>query len=123
MSSSNICEFGRAAMVALSLMFLAFAEPVLAQGTPAATDASTAKQREAVEKLRTGGYTVYIRHTQTDSKTEDKDLSDMSNCAGQRVLSDQGRENAGKLGDAVKALAIPVGDVITSQFCRAKDTA
>lgn len=47
----------------------------------------------------------------------------MSNCATQRVLSDAGRENAAKLGEAIKALAIPVGDVITSQFCRAKDTA
>jgi phosphohistidine phosphatase SixA len=39
------------------------------------------------------------------------------------VLSDLGRENAAKLGEAFKALAIPLGDVITSQFCRSKDTA
>jgi phosphohistidine phosphatase SixA len=88
-----------------------------------AQDAPSPKQREAVEKLRAGGLVVYIRHTQTDSKTEDKDLSDMSNCATQRLLSDVGKENAAKLGDAYKALAIPVGDVITSQFCRAKETA
>jgi phosphohistidine phosphatase SixA len=88
-----------------------------------AQDAPSPKQREALDKLRSGGLVVYIRHTQTDSKTEDKDLSNMSNCATQRVLSDVGKENAVKLGDAFKALAIPVGDVITSQFCRAKETA
>jgi phosphohistidine phosphatase SixA len=89
----------------------------------ATNEAASSKQRDAVEKLRAGGYVVYIRHTQTDSKTEDKDLSDMNNCAGQRLLSAQGRENAVMLGEAIKALAVPVGDVITSQFCRAKETA
>jgi phosphohistidine phosphatase SixA len=105
--------------LALGLMFFASALPVLAQATGEAT---SSKQREAIEKLRAGGYVVFLRHTQTDSKTEDKDLSNMSNCAGQRLLSTQGRENAVKLGDAFKALAIPLGDVITSQFCRAKET-
>jgi broad specificity phosphatase PhoE len=95
----------------------------MAQTAGAATDTQSSKQSDAVEKLRKGGYVVYLRHTQTDSKTEDKDLSDMSNCANQRVLSTVGRENAVKLGEAFKALKIPLGDVITSQFCRAKETA
>jgi phosphohistidine phosphatase SixA len=47
----------------------------------------------------------------------------MSNCSTQRVLSDKGREHAKMLGDAVTALKIPVGTVITSRFCRAKETA
>jgi phosphohistidine phosphatase SixA len=108
---------------ALALVFFAAAPAVLAQTTGAPAEVSPSKHRDAIEKLRVGGYVVFLRHTQTDSKTEDKDLSDMSNCAGQRVLSTQGRENAVKLGDAFKALAIPLGDVITSQFCRARETA
>jgi len=122
MSIWTIREACRTGVFALALIVLAFAEPVLAQSTATTADAQSSKQREVIEKLRAGGYIVYVRHTQTDSKTEDKDLSDMSNCATQRLLSDLGRENATKLGEAVKALAIPVGDVITSQFCRAKET-
>src|SRR5262245_29530176 len=97
----------RGALLAAACLFLG--------GIPAsAQDAPSAKHKEALDKLRAGGLIVYIRHTQTDSKTEDKDLSNMSNCATQRLLSDVGRENAVKLGEAFKALAIPVGDVITS---------
>jgi phosphohistidine phosphatase SixA len=109
-------HMSRGVMLATACLFLG-AIPAGAQDGP------SPKQREAVEKLRAGGLVVYVRHTQTDSKTEDKDLSNMSNCATQRLLSDVGKENAAKLGDAYKALAIPVGDVITSQFCRAKETA
>jgi phosphohistidine phosphatase SixA len=123
MSNRTICERSWGAVFGLTLIVLTSSVPVLAQSTTAPADAQSPKQRETIEKLRGGGYIVYVRHTQTDSKTEDKDLSDMSNCASQRVLSDQGRENAAKLGEAVRALAIPVGEVITSQFCRAKDTA
>jgi broad specificity phosphatase PhoE len=122
MRIGNICQEGLVFVFALALIFLVPAKPVLAQSAATPTEVYPPKQREAIEKLRTGGYVVYIRHTQTDSKTEDKDLSDMANCAGQRVLSDQGRENAAKLGEALKTLAVPIGDVITSQFCRAKDT-
>jgi phosphohistidine phosphatase SixA len=112
-----------ALIFALALIFFTSASPVLAQAAGGAGDGSSSKQREVIEKLRAGGYVIYLRHTQTDSKTEDKDLSDMNNCASQRLLSTQGRENAAKLGEAVKSLAIPIGAVITSQFCRAKETA
>jgi phosphohistidine phosphatase SixA len=123
MPIGNIRQARHASAFTLALICFSFAEPVLAQQATTSVEAQSPKQREAIEKLRTGGYVVYVRHTQTDSKTEDKDLSDMGNCAGQRLLSDQGRENAAKLGEALKALAVPVGDVITSQFCRAKETA
>lgn len=119
-TASKTCS---ALSLALAFVFFAFAPAVFAQTTAATGDASSSRQRDTIEKLRAGGYVVFLRHTQTDSKTEDKDLSDMSNCAGQRVLSTQGRENAAKLGDAFKTLTIPLGDVITSQFCRARETA
>jgi phosphohistidine phosphatase SixA len=120
---TGVIRYGcRAAVVVAALLLINASLPVTAQTTGTVSDAPSPKG-DAVEKLRQGGYVVYLRHTQTDSKTEDRDLSDMSNCANQRVLSTVGRENATKLGEAFRALAIPLGDVITSQFCRAKDTA
>jgi phosphohistidine phosphatase SixA len=69
------------------------------------------------------GYVVYVRHTQTDSNTKDGDLSNMSDCSKQRILSKEGQENAVKLGEAFKAVKIPYSVVLSSQFCRAKETA
>jgi phosphohistidine phosphatase SixA len=45
------------------------------------------------------------------------------NCAIQRNISDPGREQARKVGAAIRDLAIPVNHVIAAQFCRTRDTA
>lgn len=98
---------------------------VLAQTTGAVNAESTSAESsdELVKKLQGGGYIIYLRHGQTDSSTEDSDLSDMSDCSKQRLLSDEGRENAKSVGEAFKSLQIPVASVTTSRFCRAKETA
>lgn len=103
----------------MALLSAGMALPAKAQ-TAAAPSGESA---ELLNKLRSGGYIVYIRHTETDSATTDTDFSNMADCSKQRVLSDKGREHATKLGTAIKALSIPVGTVITSRFCRAKETA
>jgi phosphohistidine phosphatase SixA len=54
-------------------------------------------------------------HTQTDS--------DLSRCETQRNLSEQGRADARAIGAAFRTLDIPVGQVLTSGYCRARDTA
>jgi phosphohistidine phosphatase SixA len=102
---------------------VAFSTPSALPVTVQAAEQPAAETAELLNKLRSGGYIVYIRHTETDSATSDTDFSDMSDCSKQRVLSDKGREHATKLGNAVKALSIPVGTVVTSRFCRAKETA
>lgn len=40
----------------------------------------------------------------------------------QRNTSDAGREQTRKAGEAISALKIPVGQVLTAQFCRTRDT-
>lgn len=99
--------------------------PASAQTTGAVNDEATTAENddELVKKLQAGGYVIYMRHTQTDSSTEDSDLSDMSDCSKQRILSEEGRENAKQIGEAFKSLNIPVASVTTSRFCRAKETA
>jgi broad specificity phosphatase PhoE len=99
--------------------------PASAQTTGAVNDEATATEGndELIQKLQAGGYVIYLRHTETDSATEDSDLSDMSDCSKQRLLSEEGRENAKQIGEAFKSLKIPVASVTTSLFCRAKETA
>lgn len=72
--------------------------------------------------LRQGGYILFMRHG-TAGEGNDRDFFDLGTCADQRRLSDSGIEDAKRIGAALKRLQIPVGRVLTSPYCRAKDTA
>ena len=47
----------------------------------------------------------------------------LDDCATQRNLDDKGRAEARKLGEQFRNRKIPVGAVLTSQWCRTRDTA
>ncbi len=76
-----------------------------------------------IDQLRGGGLVIYWRHAKTDWQKRDSDLSDMDRCATQRNLSAEGQGEARQVGEAFERLGIPVGDVLTSDFCRNRDTA
>jgi phosphohistidine phosphatase SixA len=73
-----------------------------------------------VDALRGGGYVIYFRHAATDQSQADTDLS---RCETQRNLNEQGRADARAIGAAFRSLNIPVGQVLSSGYCRARDTA
>lgn len=73
--------------------------------------------------LRAGGFVIYFRHARTDFSQDDTDLSDLSNCATQRNLTDDGRAQARQIGEAITALEIPIGEVLSSELCRTRETA
>ena len=75
-----------------------------------------------VERLREGGLVLYLRHTDTTRDGAD-DPSTLGDCSRQRELSEEGRTDARELGDAVRALGVPVGEVLASPFCRTVETA
>ena len=78
---------------------------------------------ELVKALQSGGYIVYMRHTKTNKNQEDLDHNDLSNCATQRNLSDEGRAQARVIAEAFRELGIKVDSVFSSPYCRAKQTA
>lgn len=78
--------------------------------------------RELVAALRAGGFTLYFRHTATDFSQNDRAMTTHDECATQRNLSEAGREQARAIGAAIRALGLPVGDVIASPFCRTMET-
>jgi phosphohistidine phosphatase SixA len=78
---------------------------------------------ELVDRLRDGGYVVFLRHAATDHSQKDRLGVPLTDCAGQRNLNEAGREQARELGRAWRELEIPVGDVLTSGYCRTKETA
>src|SRR5262245_63531850 len=71
---------------------------------------------ELLPKLRKGGYVLFIRHPLTNSDQADTDPLHLDNIAAQRQLSDAGRAQAKKLGEAFRALHVPVEKVISSKF-------
>lgn len=79
--------------------------------------------KQIVERLQKGGLVVYIRHAATDSSHKDQHPVDLENCDTQRNVSDLGRQQAKDIGAAFKRFSIPVSKVISSPFCRCKDTA
>jgi len=76
-----------------------------------------------LEALRHGGYVIYFRHAATDRTQADSDTQNLENCQTQRNLNDQGRADARLIGEAFRALAIPVGKVLSSAYCRTRETA
>lgn len=88
-----------------------------------AQQAGTMTPGQLVSLLQKGGLIVYIRHAATDHSQSDTDLSDFSNCSLQRNLSEQGKRESTDMAIAIRALRIPVGEVLSSPYCRSVDTA
>ncbi len=78
---------------------------------------------EVVDRLRGGGYVVFLRHAATDHSQEDVPGVPLTNCAGQRNLTDAGRNQAEVIGRSWRALELPLGDVLSSGYCRTRETA
>lgn len=95
---------------------------VIPRPTTAAAD-NLADLRSVLGELRKGGFVIYFRHGLTDKTGPGDEEADLLKCETQRNLSAAGRAQAMQMGEALKALKIPIGTVITSPFCRCKDTA
>jgi len=79
--------------------------------------------KELIQQLRKGGYVIYFRHAQTEKDYADQVTADPNDGSTQRVLSEAGWKQAKEIGNAFRKLKIPIGDVISSQYFRAWQTA
>jgi broad specificity phosphatase PhoE len=96
--------------------------------TPAAAETSQTTDsvgdvRRLAQELHSGGYVILVRHGATFSNQADVDPFNLANIAKQRNLNDKGKELAKAFGNAIRAAGVPVGEVYTSQFNRAYETA
>jgi phosphohistidine phosphatase SixA len=107
-----IMAFGRLTVAAL----------VAALAWLSASEASAQAQAEWINAVRQGGHVIVFRHGATHRDQADTDPLNLSNVAQQRQLNDQGRALARTIGDAMRKLKIPVGEVKTSMFNRAIET-
>ena len=77
---------------------------------------------EWIDAVRQGGHVIVFRHGATYPDQADTDPLNPKNVAQQRQLNDDGKALAKAIGEAMRKLKIPVGQVVTSQFQRAIDT-
>lgn len=98
--------------------------------TAAAAPAAALDQQSRmalVEALRRGGHNIYFRHAATDWSQDDhiEQPGDWTSCDPKKMrqLSATGREVARRIGRAIRHLAIPIGRVFSSEYCRTRETA
>lgn len=72
--------------------------------------------------LRSGDHLVLMRHALAPG-TGDPAGFTLGDCDTQRTLSDQGREQARRIGDRFRANGIAAAGVYASQWCRSFETA
>ena len=108
--------------------FAQTAAPQFAPVPPPAPGRSSAPAKEIsgpalLAELKRGGYTIFLRHTSTDFSRDDTKSRSDDDCDNQRPLTDQGREEARRIGDDLRKLGIPISAVLASPRCRTVEVA
>jgi phosphohistidine phosphatase SixA len=111
-----------ARLIAAAGFALALSAPCLAQSLDR-QDGMGRDTQQLVQRLRVGGYVIVVRHGATVSNQADTDPFNFDDVTKQRNLNDKGKELAKAFGDAVRRVGLPVGEVYTSKFNRAYETA
>jgi len=86
-------------------------------------EVATGEPKELVRALQAGGYVILVRHGATFSNQADTDPFNLADVSKQRNLNQEGKALAKTFGDALRAAGVPIGNVYTSQFNRARETA
>jgi len=91
---------------------------------PPSTFKETTATKELLQKLRLGGYVLYMRHGATDSSKPDRvPQVDLNDCSTQRPLTKEGRNMAALIGKSIRKAGIPFDQVVSSPLCRARESA
>jgi phosphohistidine phosphatase SixA len=85
--------------------------------------AETKSVEQLVAALQSGGHIIYMRHSITNHDQHDLITEVLDDCSKQRDLSAEGRALATMIGNEITQLAIPIGQVYSSPYCRTKETA
>lgn len=100
-------------LILIAVLMTAAAAQVAAQGDEAAAWAA----------LAAGGHVALVRHAETTPGVGDPPGWTLDDCATQRSLNEAGRRVAVALGDALRARRIRIDTVLSSAWCRCRETA
>jgi len=78
--------------------------------------------KDLVAALRGGGYVILMRHASSPRTPPEAAQANPDNIQHERQLDDQGRASAQAMGEALRQLRIPIGQVLSSPTYRALET-
>src|SRR4051794_12294754 len=90
--------------------------------TPA-EDTAQARREGLMNKLRSGGYSVLLRHARTDYSVQEPQGSVPAERSAQRNLSDDGIRDAALIGVVFRKYGIAFAEIIASPMFRTVETA
>ena len=88
-----------------------------------ACSAAANADAELWQKLQSGGYVVLLRHGLTEPGVGDPPGFKLGDCKTERALNAEGRAESKRLGEAFRRRKVPIAQVLSSEWCRCKDTA
>lgn len=114
---------GVGGLVALAVVALLAGMPARGQTQTQAQEVPVLPVAEVAPRLAQGGWVLLMRHAQTVAGTGDPPNFRIGDCATQRNLSDAGRAQARRTGEALRAAGVRIDRTLSSQWCRCEDTA
>ena len=77
--------------------------------------------KKLIDKLNDGGKLIFIRHAYAPGSGDPSNFN-LNDCSTQRNLSDEGRKQAEYIGEFFRNNHIIVDKVLSSEWCRCKET-
>ena len=77
---------------------------------------------QVISKLQSGGNIIFIRHALAPGNGDPENF-DIKDCSTQRNLSEKGISQSKKIGNFFKKHNIKINKVLSSEWCRCKETA
>ena len=78
-------------------------------------------ETEILQNLKNGGNLIFIRHAYAPGGGDPENF-DINDCSTQRNLDDSGRLQSKEIGNFFFKEKIPVDQVLSSEWCRCKET-
>ena len=77
---------------------------------------------EFIDGLKQGGYVLVMRHANSPQTRPDATVVAAGNTKLERQLNENGHKTAKAMGEALKTLRIPIGEVLSSPTFRTRET-
>src|ERR1700678_3194456 len=107
--------YPHAALRLVTLIWLTLITVDLAQG-------ESLKGKGLIVALRSGGYVILMRHASSPRNPPEAAQADVENVQRGRQLDEEGRASARAMGEAMRRLHIPIGEVLSSPTYRTLQT-
>ena len=79
-------------------------------------------EKKLLNQLEDGGKLIFIRHAYAPGNGDPNNFN-LNDCSTQRNLNEEGREQAKHIGEFFKINKIKIDKVLSSEWCRCKETA